>query len=139
MRYLFQFMRIILFCCMGEVMHAVLPFPVPASIYGLVLLLLALRTGVVRLEQVQDAGNFLTGIFSVLFVPAAAGVMELWGELGELAVPIAIAVLPITAAVMVSAGHTTQLFVRRGYRQQADDRPDSMECNVEVYDAASGK
>jgi len=51
----------------------VLPLPVPASVYGLVLLLAALTTGVVKLEQVKETGTYLTGIFPLLFVPAAAG------------------------------------------------------------------
>jgi len=56
----------------------VLPLPVPASVYGLVLLLAALTTGFVKLEQVKETGTYLTGIFPLLFVPAAAGIMELW-------------------------------------------------------------
>ena len=57
-----------------------LPLPVPASVYGLVLLLAALTTGIVKLEQVKETGTYLTGIFPLLFVPAAAGIMELWAE-----------------------------------------------------------
>ena len=38
-KYIFQFARILAFCFLGEVLHAVLPLPVPASVYGLVLLL----------------------------------------------------------------------------------------------------
>lgn len=79
---MFQFVRILAFCFLGELLHAVLPLPIPASIYGLVLLLAALCLGIVRLDQVQETGMFLTGIFPLLFVPAAAGVMELWTELG---------------------------------------------------------
>jgi len=60
----------------------VLPLPVPASVYGLVLLLLALNFRLIRLEDVKEVGVFLTGIFPLLFVPAAAGVMELWAEMG---------------------------------------------------------
>ena len=82
--YLFQFARILAFCFLGEICHAVLPLPIPASIYGLLLLLAALRFGIVKLEQVKEVGLFLTGIFPLLFVPAAAGVMELWAEMGEM-------------------------------------------------------
>ena len=60
-----------------------LPLPVPASVYGLVLLLAALTTGIVKLEQVKETGTYLTGIFPLLFVPAAAGIMELWAEMGR--------------------------------------------------------
>ena len=77
--------------------------------YGLVLLLLALNFRLIRLEDVKEVGVFLTGIFPLLFVPAAAGVMELWAEMGEMLLPIIIAIIPVTVLVMVTAGKTTQL------------------------------
>lgn len=92
--------------------HAVLPLPVPASVYGLVLLLLALNFRLIRLEDVKEVGMFLTGIFPLLFVPAAAGVMELWAEMGEMLLPI-IAIIPVTVLVMVTAGKTTQALTSR--------------------------
>lgn len=84
-KYIFQFGRILAFCFLGEVLHVVLPLPVPASVYGLVLLLAALTAGVVKLEQVKETGTYLTGIFPLLFVPAAAGIMELVGRDGTAA------------------------------------------------------
>ena len=113
MRYLYQFARIMAFCFLGEILHEVLPLPIPASIYGLILLLAALKTGLVKLEQVKEVGNFLTGIFPLLFVPAAVGVMELWGELGEMMIPILLAIIPVTILVLASAGRTTQSFSRK--------------------------
>ena len=108
--YLFQFARILAFCFLGEVCHAVLPLPVPASVYGLVLLLLALNFRLIQLEDVKEVGVFLTGIFLLLFVPAAAGVMELWAEM---LLPIVIAIIPVTVLVMVTAGKTTQALTSR--------------------------
>ena len=113
MRYLYQFARIMAFCFLGEILHEVLPLPIPASIYGLILLLAALKTGLVKLEQVKEVGNFLTGIFPLLFVPAAVGVMELWGKLGEMMIPILLAIVPVTILVLASAGRTTQSFSRK--------------------------
>ena len=113
MRYLFQFGRILAFCFAGEVLHAVLPLPVPASVYGLLLLLLALCFGIVRLEQVRETGLFLTGIFPLLFVPAATGVMELWAELGAMLLPAVISIVPVTVLVFAAAGRTTQALIRR--------------------------
>ena len=63
MKLIFEFARIAAFCFAGEVCHLVLPLPIPASVYGLMLLLAALRFGVVKLEQVRTAALFLTGIF----------------------------------------------------------------------------
>lgn len=112
-KYVFQFARILAFCFLGELLHALLPLPVPASVYGLVLLLAALKLGIVKLEQIKETGNFLTGIFALLFVPAAVGVMELWTELTALLLPILIAVIPVTVLVMASAGRTTQAVASR--------------------------
>lgn len=118
MRYLFQSGRILAFCFAGEVLHAVLPLPVPASVYGLLLLLLALCFGIVRPEQVRETGLFLTGIFPLLFVPAAAGVMELWAELGAMLLPAVIAIVPVTVLVFAAAGRTTQALIRRKEKTQ---------------------
>ena len=91
-----------------EFCHAVLPLPIPASIYGLLLLLAALRFGIVKLEQVKEVGLFLTGIFPLLFVPAAAGVMELGSQLMNLLLPAVLAIVPITALVMAVTGMVAQ-------------------------------
>lgn len=96
-----------------------LPLPVPASVYGLVLLLLALNFRLIRLEDVKEVGVFLTGIFPLLFVPAAAGVMELWAEMGEMLLPIIIAIIPVTVLVMVTAGKTTQALTCRKKNKEA--------------------
>ena len=106
--YLFQFARILAFCFLGEVCHAVLPLPVPASVYGLVLLLLALNFRLIQLEDVKEVGVFLTGIFPLLFVPAAAGVMELGSQLMNLLLPAVLAIVPITALVMAVTGMVAQ-------------------------------
>ena len=110
---------ILAFCFLGEILHAVLPLPIPASVYGLILLLLALRLGIVKLEQVKEVGLFLTGIFPLLFVPAAAGVMELWAEMGNMLLPIIIAIVPVTVLVLASAGRTTQALTSRRKNKEA--------------------
>ena len=120
-KYLFQFTRILAFCFLGEILHAVLPLPIPASIYGLILLLLALRLKVVQLEDVKEVGLFLTGIFPLLFVPAAAGVMELWAEMGNMLLPILLAIFPVTVLVLITSGHTTQAVVRRKQKGTDND------------------
>ena len=121
MSLIFQFLRIILFCFLGELCHDFLPLPIPASVYGLVLLLLALNFRLIKLEDVKEVGTYLTGIFPLLFVPAAAGVMELWAEMGEMLLPILIAIIPVTVLVMVSAGKTTQALTGRKKKEADND------------------
>lgn len=113
MKLIFQFCRILAVCCIGEILANVLPFPVPASVYGLVLLLAALKLGVFKLEEVREAGKFLIAIMPMLFIPAAVGVMELWDELGAMLAPCLIATGPITMFVMGVTGIVTQNVQRR--------------------------
>ena len=54
----------------GEVLKLALPFPVPGSIYGMLLLFIALCTGVIRLEHVRETGLFLVEIMPILFLQA---------------------------------------------------------------------
>ena len=107
-KYIFQFARITAFCLAGEVLAVVLPLPIPASVYGLLLMVAALKTGVLKLDQVRETGLFLTGIFPLLFVPAAAGVMELGSRLMNLLLPAVLAIVPITALVMAVTGMVAQ-------------------------------
>lgn len=129
----FQFARILAFCALGELCYTVLPFPIPASVYGLILLLVALVTGLIRIEQVRRAALFLTGIFPLLFVPAAAGVMDLWAELQAMLIPAVIAVIGVTILVMVVGGHVTQLIAGSGKEQEEayeKERTD-FECDID--------
>ena len=123
-KYIFQFARITAFCLAGEVLAVVLPLPIPASVYGLLLMsaclvgsemcirdrlmVAALKTGVLKLDQVRETGLFLTGIFPLLFVPAAAGVVELGSQLMDLLLPAVLAIVPITALVMAVTGMVAQ-------------------------------
>ena len=114
MTFLFQFARILAVCFAAEGLAALLPLPIPSSVYGLILMLLALKLRLIKLDQVKQASAFLIGILPLLFLPSAAGVMELWEELRALLVPCLIAVIPITLLVMGASGRVTQLLRRKG-------------------------
>lgn len=124
MHLIFQFARIMAVCALGELCYVILPFPIPASVYGLVLLLVALITKVIRLEQVRTAALFLTGIFPLLFVAPAAGVMDLWAELRAILIPAVISTLGVTTLVIVVGGWVTQLIVGNGNASDGAERSD---------------
>ena len=113
MDYIFQFCRILIFCFLGEILNQLLPFPIPSSVYGLLLLLIALKSGLLKVEQVRATGKFLIAIMPLLFIPAAAGVMERWTELGAMLIPCIVATVPITMLVMGVTGVVTQYVQRK--------------------------
>ncbi len=50
MKYIHQFLIIILISFLGELL-SFLPLPIPASVYGLLIMLIGLYTGVLRLSD----------------------------------------------------------------------------------------
>lgn len=113
MKHLKQFLIILLFSFLGEGLKALLPLPVPASIYGLVLLFAALELGIVKLSAVEDAGKFLIEIMPVMFIPAGARLVESWSALKPICVQVVVIMFVSTIVVMVISGRVTQFVIRR--------------------------
>lgn len=108
MKYLTQFLRILAFTLAGELLQRLVPLPIPASVYGLVLLFGALNTGLVKLEQVKDAGDFLISILPILFVSPAVGILDNWEAIRGALIPILALTLLSTVLTFGIAGRATQ-------------------------------
>lgn len=113
MRYIRQFVIILTISFLGEVIKSFIPLPIPASIYGLVLMLGALCTGTVKLESVKDAAKFLIEIMPLMFIPAAVGLTQSWGIIRPVLVPVVVITLVSTILVMAVSGIVTQFVIRR--------------------------
>ena len=113
MKYFRQFFLILAISFAGEILHMALPLPVPASIYGLVLMLLALVTGIVKIEQVKDTAIFLIEIMPVMFIPAGVGLMVSWNVLKPLLIPVGIITFVSFVAVAVATGKTAQWMIKK--------------------------
>ena len=81
MKLLKQFLIILAISFVGEILKYLLPLPVPASIYGMVILFIGLLTGLIPLNSVRSAGKFMIEIMPVMFIPAGVGLMSSWGNL----------------------------------------------------------
>lgn len=113
MKYLKQLLIILAFCFVGEILNNVLPFPIPASIYGIVLMFLALQFKVVKLESVNETSKFLIEIMPVMFIPAAAGLINSWSLISSSWLPYLVITLSTTIFVMVVSGYVTQIFAKK--------------------------
>lgn len=102
---------------LGETLRYLIPLAVPAGIYGLVLLFAGLCTGVIKPSQVERAADFLVEIMPFFFIPAGVGLMTKWLELKSLIIPFLLAVILITAIVMVVTGRVSQGIMRRKERK----------------------
>lgn len=91
MKFIRQFLIILAVSFVGELLNYFIPLPIPASIYGLVLMLICLQRGIIPLEAVRETGKFLVEIMPLMFVPAAVGLLESW----EVLRPVWMPVLPL--------------------------------------------
>lgn len=108
MKYLKQFMFILLFSFLGEVLNKIIPLPIPASIYGMLLLFLALCFKIIKLEQIEETASYLLSIMLIMFVPAAVGIMDTFFEYKSSILPIIVIVFVSTICVMVVTGYVSQ-------------------------------
>ena len=121
MKYIKQFILILVISFMGEILKYLLPLPIPASIYGMVLLFTGLMTGVIKLESVKETGVFLIEIMPVMFIPAGVGLMVSWGVLKPLLLPVSIITVVSFLTVVGATGRTSQWLIRRERRKQDDE------------------
>ena len=118
MKYLTQFFWILLFCALGEVLAAVIPFPIPAAIYGLVLLFLALSLKIIRLEQVSDTAKFLIRVMGVFFVSPVVNILAYWGVIAPNVGSICVIILVTTVLVFAVSGLVTKALLGK---EKADE------------------
>ena len=121
MKYIRQFAIILTISFLGELLNQLLPLPVPASIYGLVMMIVCLRTGIFPCEAVKETGTFLIEIMPLMFIPAAVGLLTSWPRIRTIFVPCVVITLVSTFAVMAVAGITTQLVIRHGKEAEEDE------------------
>ena len=112
MKYILQFEIIIAISLIGELLNRIIPLPIPASIYGMVILFTALCTGLIKLSAVRETGKFLIYIMPMMFIPATVGLLESWSVMQEFLTAIIVISLVSTVLVMVFTGHVTQYIIK---------------------------
>ena len=113
MKYLLQFSIIGLITFISEILSWIIPLPIPAGIYGLIILFLLLLLKVIKLEWVENAADFLLAVMPIMFVPAAASLMTKWELIKNDVAGLLITSVLSTAIVMTVSGLITQLVIRK--------------------------
>ena len=112
MKYIVQFEIIIAISLIGELLNRIIPLPIPASIYGMLILFTSLCTGLIKLSAVKETGKFLIYIMPMMFIPATVGLLESWSVMQEFLTAIIVISLVSTVLVMVFTGHITQFIIK---------------------------
>lgn len=111
MKYVKQFLIILLISFIGEGLNYAIPAPIQASIYAMVILFVCLCTKIIKLDDVKDTGMFLIEIMPLMFIPAGVGLMKSWGVLKPLIVPVLVITVVSLVAVMGVSGRVSQRII----------------------------
>lgn len=112
MKYVKQFLIIIGISFVGEVIHSFIPLPIPASIYGMILLFVLLELHIIKPEQIRETCLFMIQAMPIMFIPAGVGLLEKWGYVSNIWLPLVVTLIVSTAVVMAVSGWVTQLVNR---------------------------
>lgn len=118
MKYIIQFEIILAISLIGELMNRLIPLPIPASIYGMAILFIALCSGLIKLSAVKETGYFLVQIMPMMFIPATVGLLESWDKMQSFLTAIIVISLVSTIIVIFVSGHTTQQIINHRQRRK---------------------
>lgn len=121
MKYVKQFGIILVISLIGELLNFLLPLPIPASIYGLVLMLGCLQLHIIPLSEVKETSAFLIEIMPLMFIPAGVGLIDSWGELRPILLPVIVLLLVSTVLVMGVSGQVTQQMMHHGKKEDKNE------------------
>ena len=121
MNYIFQLALILGVSFVGELLNAILPFPIPASVYGLILLFLLLCSKIVKLEQIEGVAGFMISIMPIFFIEPTVGIMNSYGLVQGKVAALFVAAFVSFAAVLAVTGITAQAIMKFKNKKKGRD------------------
>ena len=121
MKYIKQFALIALITFLGEILNLLLPLPVPASIYGMILLFVCLMTGLVKLPQIEETADLLLGVMPIFFISPTVSIMSSIGMIKDDLFGVLLTCIVSTIVVMAVTGWVAQLVMKRSEKEAKDD------------------
>lgn len=137
MKYVYQIGIISVISFAAELLYVLLPLPVPASVYGLLLMLFLLLTKIVKVEQVEDVADWLLKIMPLLFVGPSVGLITSFEVMEGQVLPLVVMCVASTVGVMIVTSVTAQAIIRLKNKKAGGDRTDRREQqlgNEEKYE-----
>lgn len=106
-----------IFFFLGTALKQMIPLPIPASMFGLFLLFLALCCKVIKLEWVEQGAKWLLAELLLFFVPSAVGIVNYQQIISIQGVEI---VLLIAFSTMIVMGMTALTAEKISVRKRSE-------------------
>lgn len=126
MKIIRQLAIIFAICALGELISQMLPFPMPGSIVGMVLLFLLLTFRIIKLKQVEDVGGFLLKNMAFFFIPAGVSLITVFNQISGKILQIVLICLLTTVLTFGITALTVRTVINvqnklRRYRNERDN------------------
>lgn len=105
------FLTIAAFQLLGIALHEA-GVPLPGSVLGLLLLTLALRIGLVKVEWVERAAAFLVRHMMLLFIPLMVSLTQISSDLRRDGVALLVSLAASLLAVILTTGGLAKVLLR---------------------------
>ncbi len=122
MKFIKQLSIILTISFIAELMEELIPLPIAASIYGLILMLVGLITHIIPLQKVEGAADFLIDIMAVMFVPSTVGIMTSIDALRQMLIPLVVISCVTTLLIMAVTGRTAQFIIRKEKKEDKEEK-----------------
>lgn len=119
MRWLYQFLIIVVISFAGEMLNHFIPLPVPASIYGIAILMALLKLQIIKPQHISEVCRFLIRIMPVLFIPAAVGLINSWDMIAAHLLQYLTILVVSTIVVMAVAAAAAQIVIKHSKNRQS--------------------
>lgn len=113
MKYMKQAAIILVITFVSELLATLLPLPVPASIYGLLLLFLLLQTGVLKLKQIEDTAEFFLAVMPIFFIAPSVSLMTAAPSMKGNVLVILLMAMFSTVVTIIITGLVSQTVIRK--------------------------
>ena len=113
MQFIKQFLIILLMSVLGGFLNWLIPLPIPATVWGMLLMFAALACGLIRLNQVEHTADFFLSVMPMLFIPYAVGLMDSYKLLAEHALPLLVITLVSFCLCFAVTGKTADFIIAR--------------------------
>nr|WP_314264682.1 CidA/LrgA family protein [uncultured Moellerella sp.] len=123
-QYLRAFALIYLCLIIGNMVSALLPFSVPGSIIGMLILFALLAMQLIPAHWAQPACSLLIKNMTLLFVPIGVGIMNYYGQVSQQIIPILVSCFVSTLIVMIVVAYSSHYIHRE--RPVAGVKPDEV-------------
>lgn len=108
MKLLKEIALVLIFALTGDILAKVVDIPIPGSVIGMMLLLIALSVGMIKIQSLEQISEFLLSNLAFFFIPAGVGLINVISTVQTDVIKILAIVILSTSFVMITTGWTVQ-------------------------------